>query len=85
MTGVATIDEQLGGADAGAGLDLFEHGGDLALVGAAVGDADANDGARGVRGGGELDVEGDRTHLVIGGHLGVEVDPPPGDLAALRA
>jgi hypothetical protein len=24
-------------------------------------------------------------HLVIGGHLGVEVDPPPGDLAALRA
>jgi hypothetical protein len=22
---------------------------------------------------------------VIGGHLGVEVDPPPGDLGALRA
>jgi hypothetical protein len=28
---------------------------------------------------------GDRTHLVIGGHLGVAVDPPPGVLAALRA
>ena len=32
-----------------------------------------------------VDDGGDRTHLVIGGHLGVEVDPPPGDLAALRA
>ena len=32
-----------------------------------------------------VDDGGDRTHLVIGGHLGVEVDPPPRDLAALRA
>ena len=32
-----------------------------------------------------VDDGGDRTHLVTGGHLGVEVDPPPGDLAALRA
>jgi len=32
-----------------------------------------------------VDDDGDRTHLVIGGHLGVEVDPAPGDLAALRA
>jgi len=32
-----------------------------------------------------VDDGGDRTHLVIRGHLGVEVDPPPGDLAALRA
>jgi hypothetical protein len=32
-----------------------------------------------------VDDGSDRTHLVIGGHLGVEVDPPPGDLAALRA
>ena len=32
-----------------------------------------------------VDDGGDRTHLVIGGHLGVEVDPAPGDRAALRA
>jgi hypothetical protein len=32
-----------------------------------------------------VDDGGDRAHLVIGGHLGVEVDPPPGDLAALGA
>ena len=32
-----------------------------------------------------VDDGGDRTHFVIGGHLGVEVDPAPGDLAALRA
>jgi len=32
-----------------------------------------------------VDDGGDRTHRVISGHLGVEVDPPPGDLAALRA
>ena len=32
-----------------------------------------------------VDDGGDRTHLVIGGHLGVEVDSAPGDLAALRA
>ena len=32
-----------------------------------------------------VDDGGDRTHLVIGGHLGVDVDPPSGDLAALRA
>src|SRR5213078_760728 len=39
--------------------------GGLALVGAAVGDADADDGARGVRGGGELDVEG-RAEATVG-------------------
>jgi hypothetical protein len=32
-----------------------------------------------------VDDGGDRTHLVIDGHLGVEVDPAPGDLTALRA
>jgi hypothetical protein len=32
-----------------------------------------------------VDDGGDRTDLVVGGHLGVEVDLPPGDLAALRA
>ena len=58
VVGVATIDEQLGGADAGAGLDRFEHRGGLALASAAVGDADADDGASGIRGGGELGVEG---------------------------
>ena len=55
------------GRNAGAGFDLFEHGGGLALVGAAVGDADADDGASGVRGGGELDVES-RAEATIG-HL----------------
>jgi len=32
-----------------------------------------------------VDDGGDRTHRVIGGPLGVAVDPPAGDLAALRA
>jgi len=32
-----------------------------------------------------VDDGGDRTHLVIGGQVGVEVAPSPGDLAALRA
>jgi len=32
-----------------------------------------------------VDDGGDRTHPVIGGQLGVEVDPPPRDRAALRA
>ena len=58
VAGVTTVDEQLGGADAGAGLDLVEHRCRLALVGATVGNADADDDAGGVRGGGELDVEG---------------------------
>jgi hypothetical protein len=32
VTGVATIDEQIGGAHAGARFDLFEHAGGLALA-----------------------------------------------------
>jgi hypothetical protein len=32
-----------------------------------------------------VDDGGDRTHLVIGWHRGVEVDQPRGDLAAPRA
>ena len=39
----------------------------MTLVGAAVGDVDADDGARGVRGGGELDVDG-RAEATVG-HL----------------